>query len=64
MLVIGVCNDIVMGMVVVAVVGYCTVLIMVEVVTVFCKGGYLSVVEVLWLSVVCVMAVVVLIGLK
>ena len=30
----------------------------------FCKGGYLSVVEVLWLSVVCVMAVVVLIVLK
>ena len=30
----------------------------------FCKGGYLSVVEVLWLSVVCVMAVVVLFGLK
>ena len=52
------------GMVVVVVVGYCIVPNMVVVVTVFFKGGYLSVVEVLWLSVVCVIAVVVLIGLK
>ena len=52
------------GMVVVAVVGYCTVLNMVVRLMDFCKGGYLSVVEVLWLSVVCVMAVVVSIGLK
>ena len=50
--------DKMVGMVVVAVVGYCTVLNTVVVVTIFCDGGYLSVVEVL--SIVCVRAVVVL----
>ena len=39
--------DTMMGMVVVAVVGYFIVLNMVVLVTFFCKGGYLSVVEVL-----------------
>ena len=52
--------DKMVGMVVVAVVGYCTLLNMVVVVTIFCKGGYVSVVEVLYLSIVCVRAVVVL----